>query len=95
MTAARVDDADQSRHNSSVFIPENILVIGSSNTDMIIRVPHIPKPGETVLGGGFTMAAGGAACDEVRCPTLGPNPTRDRGVSRGEFTETLKKSPHH
>jgi len=36
-----------------------IVVVGSSNTDMIIRVPRIPRPGETILGGTFSMAAGG------------------------------------
>ena len=36
-----------------------IVVVGSSNTDMIIKAPRIPKPGETVLGGQFSMAAGG------------------------------------
>lgn len=30
-----------------------ILVIGSSNTDMVIKSPHLPAPGETILGGTF------------------------------------------
>jgi hypothetical protein len=30
-------------------------VIGSSNTDLIIRVPRIPRAGETLLGGEFTQ----------------------------------------
>jgi ribokinase len=38
---------------------KKIVVVGSSNTDMIIKAPRIPKPGETVLGGHFSMAAGG------------------------------------
>jgi ribokinase len=38
---------------------KRIVVVGSSNTDMIIKAPRIPKPGETVLGGQFSMAAGG------------------------------------
>ncbi len=45
--------------------PRSILVVGSSNTDMIIRVPHIPKPGETVLGRGFSMAAGGKGANQA------------------------------
>jgi ribokinase len=36
-----------------------IVVVGSSNTDMIIRLDRIPRPGETVLGGEFVTAAGG------------------------------------
>ena len=37
---------------------KNILVVGSSNADMVIRVPRIPKPGETVLGGEFAVVYG-------------------------------------
>jgi len=43
----------------------NILVVGSSNTDMVIRVPTIPRPGETVLGGEFTMAPGGKGANQA------------------------------
>lgn len=43
----------------------NILVIGSSNTDLIIQVARIPKPGETVLGGTFTRAAGGKGANQA------------------------------
>ena len=28
----------------------NILVVGSSNTDMVIKTNHLPRTGETVLG---------------------------------------------
>jgi len=43
----------------------NILVVGSSNTDMVIRVSDIPKPGETVLGGEFTMTPGGKGANQA------------------------------
>ncbi|MBP1601162.1 MAG: glycine dehydrogenase, decarboxylating, partial [Acidobacteria bacterium] len=42
-----------------------IVVVGSSNTDMIIKVPRIPRPGETVLGGQFSMAAGGKGANQA------------------------------
>lgn len=42
-----------------------VLVVGSSNTDMIIRVPRIPRPGETVLGGAFAMAGGGKGANQA------------------------------
>lgn len=42
-----------------------IVVIGSSNTDMICRVPHIPKPGETVLGGEFLTVQGGKGANQA------------------------------
>lgn len=37
----------------------NILVIGSSNTDMVVQVPHLPVAGETILGGVFQQVSGG------------------------------------
>jgi ribokinase len=42
-----------------------ILVIGSSNTDMIVRLPRIPGSGETLLGGEFVMAAGGKGANQA------------------------------
>ena len=44
---------------------KKIVVIGSSNTDMVIRTPQIPRPGETVLGGGFFMAPGGKGANQA------------------------------
>ena len=32
----------------------SVVVVGSSNTDMIIRVDRVPRPGETLLGGEFS-----------------------------------------
>ena len=42
-----------------------IVVVGSSNTDMIIQLDHLPKPGETILGGEFTTAAGGKGANQA------------------------------
>lgn len=42
-----------------------IIVVGSSNTDMIFKVPRIPKPGETLLGGVFQTAAGGKGANQA------------------------------
>jgi len=44
---------------------KHVLVVGSSNTDMVIRVSRIPRPGETVLGGEFAMAAGGKGANQA------------------------------
>ena len=44
---------------------KSIVVIGSSNTDLIIRVPRIPKAGETLLGGEFMTAAGGKGANQA------------------------------
>jgi ribokinase len=43
----------------------SIVVVGSSNTDMIIQVARIPKPGETLLGGKFLTAAGGKGANQA------------------------------
>jgi ribokinase len=43
----------------------NIVVVGSSNTDMIIRLAHLPSRGETVLGGDFAIAAGGKGANQA------------------------------
>jgi len=42
-----------------------ILVLGSSNTDMIIKLDRIPRPGETILGGAFVTAAGGKGANQA------------------------------
>lgn len=39
--------------------PRVIIVVGSVNVDLVIRVRHLPRPGETVLGGEFFQTAGG------------------------------------
>jgi ribokinase len=44
---------------------KSIVVVGSSNTDMIIRVARIPRPGETLLGGEFFKAAGGKGANQA------------------------------
>jgi ribokinase len=49
----------QARYGIDDMAKKKIVVVGSSNTDMIIKAPRIPKRGETVLGGKFSMAAGG------------------------------------
>lgn len=42
-----------------------ILVVGSSNTDMVIQTTHLPRPGETVLGGTFFMNPGGKGANQA------------------------------
>ena len=44
---------------------KSILVIGSSNTDMVIKSPVLPAPGETVLGGAFLMNPGGKGANQA------------------------------
>src|SRR5579864_8157944 len=39
--------------------PVSLLVIGAINMDLVARCPHIPAPGETILGTDFTLTPGG------------------------------------
>lgn len=43
----------------------SIAVVGSSNTDMIIKCDRIPKAGETIMGGDFCTAAGGKGANQA------------------------------
>ena len=43
----------------------NILVVGSANTDMVIKADSLPSPGETILGGKFFMNAGGKGANQA------------------------------
>lgn len=45
--------------------PPYILVVGSSNTDMVINSPHLPVPGETILGSSFFMNPGGKGANQA------------------------------
>ena len=42
-----------------------VVVVGSANTDMVVRVPHLPGPGETLLGGGFAQMPGGKGANQA------------------------------
>jgi ribokinase len=42
-----------------------IIVIGSSNTDMVIKSKKLPAPGETILGGVFLMNPGGKGANQA------------------------------
>ena len=42
-----------------------IVVIGSTNTDMVIKTSHLPLPGETILGGEFLMNPGGKGANQA------------------------------
>lgn len=53
-----------------------ILVIGSSNTDMTVKVHNLPTPGETVSGNSFVMGPGGKGANQaVAAKRLGGNVT--------------------
>src|SRR5260370_30820502 len=42
-----------------------IVVLGSLNTDLVTMVPHLPRPGETVLGDALRMFTGGKGANQA------------------------------
>lgn len=42
-----------------------VVVVGSSNTDLVIQAPRLPSPGETILGGEFRQFPGGKGANQA------------------------------
>src|SRR5437879_2126387 len=42
-----------------------VVVLGSSNTDLTVRLPQLPTPGQTVLGGPFLVGPGGKGANQA------------------------------
>jgi ribokinase len=87
-----------------------IVVVGSSNTDMVVKAERIPRPGETVTGGEFVMAAGGKGANQaVAAARLGAEVTfvaktgqdmfGDRAIEgyqkEGVVTDLILRDPEH
>ncbi len=67
-----------------------ILVVGSINMDLVIRVPHAPEPGETVLGGDFTTYPGGKGANQaVAASRMGGDVTMVGRVGNDDFGDSL------
>src|SRR5947209_12995934 len=45
--------------------PGMILVFGSINIDLLVPVPALPRPGETVLGGDYALLRGGKGANQA------------------------------
>ena len=71
-----------------------ILVAGSANLDFVVRAPHIPAPGETVLGQAFTTYPGGKGANQaVACARAGGAATQMLlAVGQDSFAEPLLAS---
>lgn len=63
-----------------------IVVVGSTNLDMVVKAAHIPQPGETVLGGEFQMVSGGKGANQaVAAARLGAEVTFVARVGTDSF----------
>jgi len=69
-----------------------VLVIGSSNTDMVVSVEKFPAPGETLLGKKFLMNPGGKGANQaVAAARLGADVTFVAKVGNDVFGEQAKQ----
>ena len=71
-----------------------ILVAGSANLDFVVRAPHIPAPGETVLGRDFKTFPGGKGANQaVASAKAGGAPTHMLlGLGNDAFASPLESS---
>ncbi len=67
-----------------------LVVIGSLNTDLLVRVEALPGPGETVTGGLFEMAGGGKGANQaVAAARAGASVAMVGAVGADEFGARL------
>lgn len=87
-----------------------IVVVGSSNTDLVVRTPTLPRAGETVLGGPFFQNGGGKGANQaVAAARAGGSTTLIAAVGDDSFglrqirdlsesgvqTESIQQLPDH
>jgi ribokinase len=70
-----------------------VVVFGSINMDMVTRVPHLPRPGETVAGEDFGTAPGGKGANQaVAAARLGASTRMVGRVGDDVFGATLREN---
>lgn len=70
-----------------------ILVCGSANLDLVVRTPHFPAPGETVLGSSFAMHPGGKGANQaVAASKLGARVEFLGKLGEDEFAKVVLQS---
>ncbi|MEE6257486.1 ribokinase [Plantactinospora sonchi] len=70
-----------------------VVVVGSTNLDLVVTAPSLPRPGETVLGNGFSTVPGGKGANQAvaaaragaRCAFVG-------AVGQDGFADQLRAS---
>lgn len=71
----------------------HIVVFGSINMDLVVRAPHIPIPGETILGSDFVMVPGGKGANQaVAAARLGAPVRMVGAVGNDGFCPQLRQS---
>ena len=68
-----------------------VVVVGSLNMDLVVRARHLPVPGETLSGSGFSTAAGGKGANQaVAAARLGARTAMIGCVGGDAFGEQLR-----
>jgi len=71
-------------------IPNNIIVIGSLNADLVVRAPRFPQPGETISGDDLQVIPGGKGANQaVAAARLGANVSMLGRVGKDNFGDFL------
>ena len=66
-------------------MPSSVCVIGSINADLVVHADRLPQPGETVLGGRFSVHDGGKGANAaVAAARAGAQVTPVHGPVPGE-----------
>ena len=70
----------------------HVVVVGSANTDLVIRARQLPHPGETVTGGSFQVLAGGKGANQaVAAARAGARVTFVANIGRDSFGDATLK----
>lgn len=71
-----------------------ILVAGSANLDFVVQAPHIPAPGETVLGRAFKTYPGGKGANQAIASARAGNARTQMLLALGNdpFAEPIEES---
>jgi ribokinase len=71
----------------------HLVVIGSSNTDLVVKTERFPKPGETLVGGDFFLFQGGKGANQaVAASRMGAEVSFLSKVGNDLFGKQTKKS---
>jgi ribokinase len=70
-----------------------VVVVGSANVDLVVTVPVLPRPGETVLGGDFLAVPGGKGANQaIAAARAGAECAFVGAVGRDAFGERLREN---
>ena len=70
-----------------------LVVVGSLNMDLVVRTPHLPHPGETILGREFMTAPGGKGANQtVAAARLGATVYMVGRVGGDDFGRALREN---